>query len=352
MPATPPLQAHVTVLETSDADNNPGYFSCMAVLTAEPSVTDESCSVDWAALNDDSVSPVATYHLDSASTCHLMPDRQDFCSFTSIPPRTIRGINGSSTYASGIGNVCLRLGKGCVLIMCDVLHVPNATLCLISVGCLCDKGYTVTFDSMTSCSVSQGSGASKLIATRTCHSGALYTLNGAPSPPSESACLTKAAPSLETWHCRLGHVNMDSIIHMARHGLVLGMPIDLSVCPPSCEHCIVRKQAKMNLPCTREGRRATHLMGIVFANLMGPVKPESLGKKSYSLKLIDDFSAMSFVFLLRHKSEAVSSFRTWRASAEQSSGQPLGIFCTDNGGKFTADEFEAYLAAKGSAVQL
>ncbi|TFY77649.1 hypothetical protein EWM64_g6363 [Hericium alpestre] len=344
-----PTQAHATitpVLETSAAatfgDADTRYFSCAAYTSP---LVSETCSVDWVANTADSTTRVpADYHLDSASTCHLTPDHADFAMFAGISPRAIRGVNGSCIYASGIGDVRLDLGQGRILV-----HVPSVVLCLVSVSRLCDKGYAVTFDSSSSCTILQ---ASRHVASSTRCTGALYTLNGTPLPSTNVTCLSHIVPSLKTWHRHLGHVNMDSIVHMARHGLALGMPIDLSVRPPSCEHCVLGKQTKTAMPRIREGTCATRSLAIVFADLMGPVELVTLGGHPYSLDLIDDYSSMSFSYLLHHKSEALDAFRVWHASTERSSKHTLGIFQTDNGGEFTADEFEAYLATEGIVYQV
>ena len=50
----------------------------------------------------------------------------------------------------------------------------------------------------------------------------------------EQANIAQATPSLETWHCRLGHVNYATFVDMAQRGLVTGMCIDLSTLPPIC----------------------------------------------------------------------------------------------------------------------
>src|SRR6202011_1075660 len=71
--------------------------------------------------------------LDSGATIHISPDIMDFFNLKPIPPRTIRGIGGSSINATGIGKICLRISKTIELILDPALFVPEASVRLISV---------------------------------------------------------------------------------------------------------------------------------------------------------------------------------------------------------------------------
>ena len=71
--------------------------------------------------------------LDSGATIHISPDSSDFFDLKPIPPRTIKGIGGSSISATGIGKIRLRIAKGLKLTLEPALFVPEASVRLISV---------------------------------------------------------------------------------------------------------------------------------------------------------------------------------------------------------------------------
>ncbi|KAJ6463569.1 hypothetical protein C8R45DRAFT_1026256 [Mycena sanguinolenta] len=112
-----------------------------------------------------------------------------------------------------------------------------AVITLISVGQLCDDGHATTFDSK-GCTVKQLAG--KVVATGTRSGTGLYTLDcdlpiftTATSTPSTAETVSRAEisrasrdvvaniavntkPTIETWHRRLGHVNVGTVLDMAR----------------------------------------------------------------------------------------------------------------------------------------
>jgi hypothetical protein len=53
--------------------------------------------------------------------------------------------------------------------------------------------------------------------------------------PVSNAHIAPWVPGLETWHHRLGHCNLQTIINMARGPNVEGMPANLAT-PPSVNH--------------------------------------------------------------------------------------------------------------------
>ncbi|THH13036.1 hypothetical protein EW146_g7150 [Bondarzewia mesenterica] len=164
------------------------YFSCTVIPSS--SLPTEHCSVDWTVYgpNCDVAAPLvmdAPYFFDSGSSCHISPSHDDLTNFTSISPRAIRGVNGSAVYALGQGSLRLRLGKGRIFVLPDVLFIPGASIRLISVGRLCNMGdkYSVQFDDQQ-CFVRHKTGSQKLVTTRNCTANNLYHLNGTLTPTS------------------------------------------------------------------------------------------------------------------------------------------------------------------------
>jgi len=58
---------------------------------------------------------------------------------------------------------------------------------------------------------------------------------------------------------------------------------------------------------------------LVHADLVGPIKPQTIGGKGYALMLLDDATRWQWQYLLRAKSDAAKSFEEWLATTEKSS---------------------------------
>jgi len=54
----------------------------------------------------------------------------------------------------------------------------------------------------------------------------------------------------------------------------------------------------------------------VFSDVWGPT-PTSVGKNSYYVSFIDDFSKFTWIYLLRHKSEVFQKFHEFQAMVER-----------------------------------
>jgi hypothetical protein len=82
---------------------------------------------------------------DTGATSHISPIHTDFVELKPISPKEIRGVNGYSIPAIGIGKIKLRCRKGRKFTLQDALFAPQAALQLISVGRLGDEGCKTTF---------------------------------------------------------------------------------------------------------------------------------------------------------------------------------------------------------------
>ena len=56
--------------------------------------------------------------------------------------------------------------------------------------------------------------------------------------------------------------------------------------------------------------------------------------------LINDYTRMTWVVFLRHKSEPFENFKAFKALVENDTDQKIKCLRSDNGGEFTSNEFE------------
>lgn len=129
-----------------------------------------------------------------------------------ISPRSVGGVGGTSVFAVATGTIKLVIAKGLHLTLHDVLFVPSATVRLISVSALCAQNRcTAHFDDST-CWVTARNGAR--ILSGVLSSRRLYALTGG-QLSAEHALLAHRAPTLHTWHGRLGHANYRTVYDLA-----------------------------------------------------------------------------------------------------------------------------------------
>ena len=102
------------------------------------------------------------------------------------------------------------------------------------------------------------------------------------------------------WHRRLGHANMNLISQLNKDEHVKGLSKINFQKYKVCEVCQVGKQIKnsfknKNLISTSRPLELLHM------DLFGPSRTPSLGEKSYTYVIVDDFSRYTWVFFLSKK---------------------------------------------------
>ena len=80
---------------------------------------------------------------------------------------------------------------------------------------------------------------------------------------------------------------------------------------------------------------------------MGPFQTKSLGGASYILTFIDDFSRMTFGYLLEHKDQTFESFKNFKAFVENQTNLKIKMLRSDNGGEYNSNEFNDFHAKYG-----
>ena len=78
----------------------------------------------------------------------------------------------------------------------------------------------------------------------------------------------------------------------------------------------------------------------------------SLGSQRYFLIFIDDFSRMTWVYILKEKSEAFATFKKFKALVAKQKGCNIKTIRSDRGGEYTSREFKEYYKNEGIQRQL
>ncbi|GJR71149.1 retrovirus-related pol polyprotein from transposon TNT 1-94 [Tanacetum coccineum] len=126
----------------------------------------------------------------------------------------------------------------------DCSHSPNHQTWhnLFSVGQFCDSNLEVAFRQHT-CFIRNLEGVDLLTGSR---GDNLYTLSLGNMMASSPICLLSKASKTKSWlwHRRLSHLNFGAINHLARHGLVRGLPKLKFEKDHLCSACALGKSSK------------------------------------------------------------------------------------------------------------
>ena len=76
----------------------------------------------------------------------------------------------------------------------------------------------------------------------------------------------------------------------------------------ACEGCVYGKQIHKSFP-SEGAARATECFELIHADLVGPMKTESLGGKKYFILFTYDSSHIRWVFFIKFKPQALECFK-------------------------------------------
>ncbi|GJW96672.1 retrovirus-related pol polyprotein from transposon TNT 1-94 [Tanacetum coccineum] len=134
----------------------------------------------------------------------------------------------------------------------------------------------------------------------------LYTLSLGDMMASSPICLLSKASKTKSWlwHRRLSHLNFGAINHLARHGLVRGLPKLKFEKDHLCSACAMGKSKKKPHKPKSEDTNQEKLY-LLHMDLCGPMRVTSVNGKKYILVIVDDYSRFTWVKCLRSKDEAL-----------------------------------------------
>jgi transposase InsO family protein len=157
-----------------------------------------------------------------------------------------------------------------------------------------------------------------------------------------------SAPFLSTWHQRFGHLSQQAICWLASSQLVGGLELESGGREHLCDACAAGKAHRLPFPAS--STRSEALLDLVHSDLMQLNTP-SLGGARYLFTLPDDHSKKLWIYFLKRKSDAFQHFREWQALVERQSGLKVKALHSDNGGEYTAGQFQLHLRSEGISSQ-
>nr|GEW23162.1 hypothetical protein [Tanacetum cinerariifolium] len=143
------------------------------------------------------------------------------------------------------------------------------------------------------------------------------------------------------WHRRLSHLNFGAINHLARQGLVRGLPKLKFEKDHLCSACAMGKSKKKSHKPKSEDTNQEKLY-LLHMDLCGPMRVESINEKKYILVIVDDYSRSTWVKFLRSKDEAPDFIIKFLKMIQVRLKVPVCRIRTNNGTEFVNQTLREY----------
>ncbi|GKA72023.1 retrovirus-related pol polyprotein from transposon TNT 1-94 [Tanacetum coccineum] len=220
-----------------------------------------------------------------------------------------------------------------------VYYVEGLGHNLFFVGQFCDSNLEVAFRQHT-CFIRNLEGVDLLTGSR---GNNLYTLSLGDMMASSPICLLSKASKTKSWlwHRRLSHLNFGAINHLARHGLVRGLPKLKFEKDHLCSACAMGKSKKKPHKPKSEDTNQEKLY-LLHMDLCGPMRVASVNGKKYILVIVDDYSRFTWVKCLRSKDEAPDFIIKFLKMIQVRLKVPVRRIRTDNGTEFVNQTLREY----------
>nr|GFA42781.1 retrovirus-related Pol polyprotein from transposon TNT 1-94 [Tanacetum cinerariifolium] len=143
------------------------------------------------------------------------------------------------------------------------------------------------------------------------------------------------------WHHRLSHLNFGAINHLARQGLVRGLPKLKFEKDHLCSACAMGKSTKKTHKPKSEDTNQEKLY-LLHMDLCEPMRIKSVNGKKYILVIVDDYSRFTWVKFLRSNDETPDFIIKFLKMIQVRLNVPVRRIRTDNGTAFVNQMLRDY----------
>ena len=293
------------------------------------------------------------WFLDSSCSNHICGDRTMFNWLDDRFRQLVRLGNNTRMNVMGKGSVKLHLNE-IILTITEVYYVLELKNNLLSVGQFQEKGLAILIKG----------GVCKIYHP---HKGLIIKTNMSvnimfillaqsqeTSQQQHKECFHTSSQNQQNmsqlWHHRYEYLSYKGLRTLQSKKMVRGLPT-FTVSEELCTNCIMGKH-HCNSILKKSSWRASQALGLIHADICGPITPMSCGNKRYTLCFIDDYNRKSWMYFLLEKLEALSHFKCFKKMVENETGLPIKCLRTDRGGEFTSLEFNRFCEQNGIKRQL
>ncbi|KAI3692517.1 hypothetical protein L6452_32334 [Arctium lappa] len=287
------------------------------------------------------------WHVDSGCSRHMTGNMSCLKDFKHINGGHVAfGDNLTGGKISGKGNV--TKGK---MTFEDVYYVDQLKYNLLSVSHVCDKQHSILFTNTECMILAPGFKVvdESMILLRTPRKDNVYCLDmdNVDSVSSLNCLVSKASGDESSlWHRRMCHMNFKTMNKLVKNNLVRGLPSKVFSCDDHCVACLKGKQHKTSHK-TKEINSISSCLQLLHMDLFGPTNVMSIGKKSYCLAIVDDYSRFTWVYFLRTKDETSGLIKSFILRIENQTNQKVKVIRSDNGTEFKNLDLNTFCEEKG-----
>ncbi|KAG9444922.1 hypothetical protein H6P81_016262 [Aristolochia fimbriata] len=155
----------------------------------------------------------------------------------------------------------------------------------------------------------------------------LYKLNAISPTLCMSVKRSRDLDSSILWHHRLGHIGKERVLILVKEEIIPELSFD--------EFGICKR------------KRSEELLDLIHSDICGPINVPSRHGHKYFITFIDDYSKYGYVYLLNKKSDALESFKEFKAEVEKSTGKMIKGLMSDRGREYCSDLFNSYCIENG-----
>ncbi|KAJ9542359.1 hypothetical protein OSB04_028865 [Centaurea solstitialis] len=232
----------------------------------------------------------------------------------------------------------------------DVYFVEQLKYNLLSVSQVCDKKFGVFFTDTECLILAPGYKIDESkVMLRTPRKDNVYCLDieDASSLSSLNCLFSKASVSESSlWHRRMCHMNFKNMNLLVKNNLVRGLPANEFSSDDHCVACLKCKQHK-NSHKSKEVNTISSPLQLLHMDLFGPTNVMSIGKKSYCLVIVDDYSRFTWVYFLRTKDETSGLIKPFVTRVENKANLRVKVIRSDNGTEFKNADLNSFCEEKG-----
>ncbi|KAL8124691.1 hypothetical protein AgCh_012369 [Apium graveolens] len=277
--------------------------------------------------------------IDTGANVHICADISLFVSYQQSHSLTVKMGNASVAQVHGVGNVDLKFPSGRILSLTRVHHVPNMCRNIISGSCLVSSGFEISFKCNKVVLIHTGTFFGKGYL-----SNGLFVINVDPVLGSLNNNVIPTVNCIESsniWHARLGHLNFGALKNMMNLELIPKYTIEKN---SKCQVCVSAKQIRKPF---HNVVRDSDLLDLVHTDICEFGGVLTKDQFRYFITFIDDSSRYCYVYLLRHKDEALSKFIIYKTEVEKQTSKLLKRLRSDRGGEYTSNAFNEFCANNG-----
>ncbi|KAI3758865.1 hypothetical protein L6452_06437 [Arctium lappa] len=338
------INAANTVSTSSKVNTANTVTAANTVTTANKVSTTEHASV---VKGNQQLKGRSIWHVDSGCSRHMTGNMSCLQDFKHINGGHVAfGDNLTGGKISGKGNV--TKGK---MTFEDVYYVDQLKYNLLSVSQVCDKQHSILFTNTECMILAPGFKVvdESMILLRTPRKDNVYCLDmdNVDSDSSLNCLVSKASiDESSLWHIRMCHMNFKTMNKLVKNNLVRGLPSKVFSCDDHCVACLKGKQHKTSHK-TKEINSISSCLQLLHMDLFGPTNVMSIGKKSYCLVIIDDYSRFTWVYFLRTKDETSELIKSFILRIENQTNQKVKVMRSDNGTEFKNLDLNTFCEEKG-----